>query len=73
MFNPNPDFMISNPGVGAAIGNAANRHFENSQCNLGGCGSFSSPVPSGPPYGFPQITRGYATDMKLAPERLVNY
>lgn len=78
MFDSNPPYMSSNPGVAAAIGNAANRHFENSQCNVGGCmsnkGLYHS-VPSGPSVGFPQVTRGFATNKKgkFMPERLINY
>lgn len=76
MFDSNPKYMSSNPGVGAAIGNAANRHFENSQCNLGGCMTNKAefrPMPSGPSIGFPQVTKGFATNPIMAPENLVNY
>lgn len=71
-FNGNPREMVSNPGVAAAIGNAANRHFENSQAMLEPArGYYGQPVPSTPPRGFPQVTvRGYAQDM---PEKLVDW
>jgi hypothetical protein len=77
-FNPNPDYMSSNPVVAAAIGNAANRHFENSQAVVEAMspqiyypsvGNYSEPVPSTPPRGFPQVTsRSYMHD---SPENLV--
>lgn len=36
------DLRTSHPGIAAAIGNAANRNFENSQVGLGGMSSNSS-------------------------------
>ncbi len=70
-FHGEPYEMVSNPGVGAAIGNAANRHFENSQAILAPMGFFSQPVPSTPPVGFPQVSsRGYVSN---SPEHLVDW
>lgn len=72
-FNPNPSYVMSNPVVGAAIGNAANRHFENSQAMIEpssqqiyypSAGNYSNP--SLPMFSFPK--KGYAQG---SPENLV--